>query len=209
MALGASFEASRAVTSGHPPAIFGTREVRSDNLDLFPKWKGALDRYFDERRLADRTCEETAFNRWHLSAWSVFLAGLQGRDPMEQIDSVNRYMNDRRYILDPRNYGVADYWATPGQFLSRDGDCEDYAIAKYMSLRSLGFDDSKLRVVVLQDLNLKLAHAVLVVFHGGTAYVLDNQIKQVVPADAVRHYQLYYSINEKYWWLHRPRTHKS
>ena len=73
-----------------------------------------------------------------------------------------------------------------------------------MSLRSLGFDDSRLRIVVLQDLNLGLPHAILVVYHKGRAFVLDNQIKFVVPAEKVYHYKPYYSINENHWWLHRP-----
>ena len=123
---------------------------------------------------------------------------------MDQIIAINGYMNQKRYIIDPRNYGVRDYWATPGQFLARNGDCEDYAIAKYMSLRSLGFKDSQLRIVVLKDMNLGLAHAILAVYHDGRTFVLDNQIKTVVPADKVYHYKPYYSINEKHWWLHRP-----
>ena len=123
---------------------------------------------------------------------------LRGKPPMDQIIAVNAYMNRKRYIIDPRNYGVRDYWATPRQFLSRNGDWEDYAIAKYMSLRSLGFDDSRLRIVVLQDLNLGLPHAILVVYHKGSAFVLDNQIKSVVPADKVYHYKPYYSINENH-----------
>ena len=43
------------------------------------------------------------------------------------------------YLEDLANYGLPDYWATPLQFLDRDGDCEDYAIAKFVSLRELGF----------------------------------------------------------------------
>ncbi len=126
------------------------------------------------------------------------------RSRIEQIRSVNAEMNRHRYILDPVNYGVPDYWATPFQFLRLDGDCEDYAIAKFMSLRALGFDNDSLRVVVLRDLNLKLAHAILVVYHEGQVFVLDNQISDVVEAAAIRHYRPIYSVNETAWWLHRP-----
>ncbi len=66
---------------------------------------------------------------------------------------------------------------------------------------TLGFKDSELRVVVLQDLNLGVAHAVLIVCLYGQALLLDNQIKLVVDSTRVRHYRPYYSINEKYWWL--------
>ena len=191
------------------PPLFGTREVRSDDLGLFTKWTAALDRAFDERRLADAPCTETAFNRCHFAAWRKMLDGLSGLDRMAQLAAVNRYMNRKRYILDPPNYGVSDYWAAPGQFLSRDGDCEDYAIAKFMSLKALGFKNDDMRIVVLQDLNLGIAHAVLVAYLDGRALVLDNQIEHVVSADTVRHYRPIYSINERHWWLHRANTETS
>jgi predicted transglutaminase-like cysteine proteinase len=186
-----------------PPALFGASEIRSDDLAMFTKWTAALDRAVDERRLRDAPCTADVFNRCHLAEWRRFLAGLEDLSRMAQLNAVNRYMNRKRYVLDPRNYGVSDYWAAPGQFLSRDGDCEDYAIAKFMSLKALGFTNDEMRIVVLQDLNLGIAHAVLAVYLNGRAMVLDNQIDGVVAADSVRHYRPIYSINERSWWLHR------
>ncbi len=190
------------------PALFGAREVRSDDLAMFTKWTAALQRTFDERHLADAPCTATIFNRCHLADWRRVLDNLAGLDRTVQLAAVNLYMNRKRYILDPSNYGVSDYWATPGQFLARDGDCEDYAIAKFMSLKALGFSNDDMRIVVLQDLNLGIAHAILVVYLDGRALVLDNQIENVVSADTVRHYRPIYSINERHWWLHRtgPET---
>ena len=185
------------------PALFGSHEVRSAELSLFPKWRGALARHFDEAGLADASCRAAAFNRCHLREWTGFLAGLRGAGRLDQIRAVNRFLNQRRYVIDPYNYGVPDYWATPRQFLSLDGDCEDYAIAKYFSLRALGFAPEAMRIVVLQDLNLNTAHAILVVYIDGRALVLDNQVPAVVDARAIRHYRAIYSINEQHWWLHR------
>ena len=45
--------------------------------------------------------------------------------------------------------------------------------------------------------------AVLVVYVDGVAWLLDNQIRDVVRADTVRHYRAIYSVNETTWWLHR------
>mgnify|MGYP003643181992 CR=1 FL=1 len=185
------------------PPLFNSSETPSTHVAMFPKWQGALGRYFNEGQLTDGSCESSFFNRCHLREWSEFLGGLRGKSPREQVDAVNYYMNRVRYIIDPRNYGVPDYWATPREFLSRNGDCEDYAIAKYLSLRALGFPPAKLRVVVLQDLNLKVAHAILVVYLNGRALVLDNQIRGVVSATTIHHYKAIYSINEQFWWLHR------
>lgn len=209
-ALFAAILSAATIAAGVPadaaapaPHLFGSRETRSLNITMFPKWNGALKRYFSERRLADAPCTSSAFNRCHLREWSAFLSGLRGRDRRSQLEAVNAYMNRQPYLTDPRNYGVSDYWATPAEFLTRDGDCEDYAIAKFLSLRALGFANDMLRIVVLQDLNLRVGHAILVVFLDGEALVLDNQVRRVVRAEAIHHYQPIYSINEEYWWLHQ------
>jgi predicted transglutaminase-like cysteine proteinase len=188
---------------GKTQSLFSSREVKSGKLHLFPKWQGALSRHFNEAKLSDAPCTETAFNRCHLRRWQTFLSGLEEIDRMSQVKAVNHFFNRHRYIIDPKNYGVLDYWASPFQFMTRDGDCEDYAITKYFSLRSLGFSAESMRIVVLQDLNLQTAHAVLAVYMGKKIFVLDNQIPTVVEASAILHYRPIYSINEKHWWLHR------
>ena len=224
---------ANATTTPAYPALFGTKEVHSKNLAPFAKWNGVLERYFDEVELADGDCQATSFNKCYLQDWAAFLDTLRGGDPMEQLDRVNRYMNAARYITDPRNWNTKDYWATPGQFFNRDGDWLDsgelvysgdvsegfnritisvpfdasigasYAIAKFMSLRALGWDNAHLRIVLLQDLNLKIPHAVLVVYRDDGTWVLDNQIEQLITADKILHYRPLFSLNEDSWWLHR------
>ena len=185
------------------PALFGSQELRSADLSLFPKWRGALARHFADYGLLGGPCSAASFNLCHLAEWTRFLDGLRGAARMHQVRAVNDFLNRRGYVIDPHNYGVSDYWASPRQFLSLDGDCEDYAIAKYFSLRALGFAPDAMRILVLQDLNLNTAHAVLVVYIDGKALVLDNQVPAVVDARAIHHYQAIYSINEQHWWLHR------
>ncbi len=134
-------------------------------------------------------CAQLGALKCRVPEWRKFLDSLTDKSRLEQIQAVNTYMNRRSYIEDLPNYGVPDYWATPREFLTKDGDCEDYAIAKFMSLRQLGFGADELRVVVLQDMNLNAAHAVLIVYHEGKALLLDNQIRQVVDSALVRHYR--------------------
>ncbi|MFO1190224.1 MAG: hypothetical protein U1E97_11755 [Alphaproteobacteria bacterium] len=64
-----------------------------------------------------------------------------------------------------------------------------------MALRALGFDNDALRIVVLRDLNLQLAHAILVVYYEDRVLVLDNQISDIVEATAIRHYRPIYSVS--------------
>jgi predicted transglutaminase-like cysteine proteinase len=196
VALGVGTAVPAGAATGYP-SLFGTREVAAQGLKLFPKWRGVMERFGEERKSCfDPLCSQ--------EYWKKLLADLAGADRRTQIDTVNREMNEKLYVTDPINWGVPDYWATPFQFRRKNGDCEDYAIAKFMALRALGFENAELRIVVLNDLNLGIAHAILVVYVDGKALVLDNQIKTVVPADSIRHYQPVYSVNEDGWWLHRP-----
>lgn len=188
------------------PEIFRSKEKQSTNLTPFPKWRGTIKRYFDESKVAEDCKPGSRLNVCHLDRWDQFLKGLKGRDVLSQLRAVNSEMNRRRYIIDPINWGMKDYWASPLQFFRKQGDCEDYAITKYMSMRALGVPAEDMRIVVLMDNNLRLAHAVLVVYVEGRAYVLDNQIGSVVRAETIRHYQPIYSINETAWWLHKQRA---
>ncbi len=131
------------------------------------------------------------------------LAGLRGSAPLEQLAAVQAYVNRVRWVDDRRNYGEADYWATPDEFFVRGGDCEDYAFAKYEALKQLGFQPEQMRILVLTDLKLGEPHAVLLVLVDGRIWSLDNNLRNIFPADAIRHYDPIYSINETGWWMHR------
>ena len=193
-----------AASDGPRPSFFNSVETRSDNLTPFRKWQSALDRYSREQASKEvRNCVSSLFNICHYEELADFLDGIRGDDRWDQLVAVNHYMNTRRYITDPRNWGVKDYWATLGEFMEKFGDCEDYAIAKYLALRKLGWTDDELRLVAVKDLNLKVGHAVLVAYHRGKTWMLDNQIRRVVDTDGIRHYRPVFSINETFWWRHR------
>lgn len=136
--------------------------------------------------------------------WPAMLARARTLDRTSQLAYVNSELNRFRYITDPENWGLPDYWASVRQFLARNGDCEDYAISKYMALKLLGVSPDDMRIAVVQDMNLGVPHAVLVVLHNGRFQVLDNQIATVLPDSAIVHYKPIYSINERHWWLHGP-----
>ena len=181
-----------------PPRLFGTGETQSNNIKPFPKWTDMLDRHHTEERRGDPACTPTRFIRCSVADWLAFLDGERGKERRAQLADVNAFINLHPYVLDKINY-----WETPREFAAHDGDCKDYAIAKYFSLRYLGWSEDELRVVVVQDLNLRVAHAVLAVYVGEEILILDNQARQVVRSDSIRHYRPYYSINESHWWLHK------
>lgn len=185
------------------PSFFRSTEKRSSNLKPFKKWNAALQRFAKETAMTrPGNCDAKQLNVCHYNKLEKLVGALKGKDPLSQLKTVNAQLNKAKYVTDQNNWGQKDYWATPAEFMSRFGDCEDYAIAKYVTLKMLGWEEQSLRVVAVKDLNLKVGHAVLVAFHGGKVYVLDNQIKQVVEAGRIRHYQPVFSINQKFWWRH-------
>jgi predicted transglutaminase-like cysteine proteinase len=98
------------------------------------------------------------------------------RDARARIGEINRAINATiRPVDDLKLYGVQDLWATPLiSFASRAGDCEDYAIAKYVALRESGFAAAALRLVIVQDNESHQDHAVTAVKFEGRWLVLDN-----------------------------------
>ena len=209
----AAFVVGAAITATAPtaeakikvttPSIFGSKEARSKKLGKFKKWLGVMGRYHKEKPSELNKCRPTPTNPCYVTKWRIYLNQIANQPKRKQLDLVNAYLNRYLYKIDPAIYSKKDYWATPKQFFYRSGDCEDYAISKYASLVNLGFPKKDMRLVVLQDLNLKVGHAVLVVYLDRKPYILDNQIKQVVAASRIRHYKPIYSINEFNWWLHR------
>ncbi len=184
--------------------LFGYAQASQSGIATFPQWLQALERHLRDD-LRDGDCAERRINRCHMTRWLEFLAGLRNRPPAEQLREVNRYSNRMAYVLDLENYGIEDYWAIPRQFLGNGGDCEDYAITKFFSLRWLGYAGDELRIVVVQDTNLRVPHAVLAVGRGNDIMVLDNQVREVLPHRQVVHYAPVYSINQQNWWIHTPR----
>lgn len=185
------------------PGLFGSSEWRRSSFTAFAQWQEMLVRYEAEAD-NDYDCSTLDFVLLcGFENWRDTLGALSSQPIEELLDAVNRYVNRGLYVTDQRNWGVPDYWATPGEFLHKDGDCEDYAIVKYLSLKDLGVPPEAMRIVVLEDRNLEAIHAVLAVYSGDRWFILDNQVSYVVEADSIFHYRPIYSINETAWWLHR------
>lgn len=183
------------------PLLFGTQEVSYDNLAAFPKWINVMARASAEINL---DCPQTFDGQpCKVTQWKKYIQSIQGRSLKEQLVLINNYVNSEPYRPDSSIGSSSDYWQTPGEFFATGGDCEDFAIAKFLSLKLLGIPQSAMRIVVLNDLRLRTIHAVLSVYVDGETYILDNQIKKVVPMSMVSYYQPIYSINEQHWWRHK------
>ena len=176
------------------PALFGSEEKRSSNLNPFTKWTGMFSRFEDELKKGS--------NHAAIKNWQNDLSAFKGLSLKRMAKKVNDFVNEADYILDKNNWGKSDYWATPVEFLSRGGDCEDFAITKYTALRMLGVPEEHLRIAIVHD-NLKnIPHAVLVVYTDEGTFILDNQNKRMMSGDRPGRYRPIFSINRQARWLH-------
>ncbi len=176
------------------PALFGSEERRSSNLKAFTKWSSMFDRFELEMK--------SAGNASIVAQWHENLQSFENLPLKEMASKVNHFVNQRDYILDSKNWGQSDYWATPIEFMRRGGDCEDFAIAKYAALRALGVPEERLRMAIVHDTVKDIPHAVLVVYTEQDAYILDNQSETLQSATQGTRYRPIFSINRLGWWLH-------
>ncbi|MET0102838.1 MAG: transglutaminase-like cysteine peptidase [Sedimenticola sp.] len=125
---------------------------------------------------------------------------------IEKIEVVNDFFNRLPYGTDLRNWKRNDYWATPIEALGKQSaDCEDYTIAKYITLREMGVPVKRLRIVyLLSDLIVsRKPHVALAYYEheDATPLILDNYIKEVLPASRRSDIKPIYSFNEEnIWW---------
>lgn len=184
--------------------LFGYQGNEQAGLSMFPQWIAVLERSVKQSR--DINCKENIKDQCRVKQWLDFLHSIRQLPQSKQIKKVNSYANAHPYILDINNYNVDDYWAAPREFLYNHGDCEDYAITKMLSLKILGFNMQAIRLVVLQDTNLKVAHAVLAIkMKSGDVLIMDNQIDEVISHKHILHYVPIYALDEKKWWLFLPQ----
>ncbi len=95
----------------------------------------------------------------------------------QKLQAVNDFFNKVPFKSDLKNWKREDYWATPLEFLARyKGDSEDYVIAKYFALITLGVDEKKLYFTYVNSKKFKRPHMVLSYFKTPQSdpFILDN-----------------------------------
>lgn len=127
----------------------------------------------------------------------------------EKLELVNTFFNANVLFLNDIDlWDKNDYWATPLEMLSvGGGDCEDYSIAKYFTLKELGVDETKLRITYVKATEIGQAHMVLTYFETkrSVPLVLDNLIIDIKPASQRGDLIPVYSFNGTGLWLAKSR----
>ncbi|MEZ5529046.1 MAG: transglutaminase-like cysteine peptidase [Porticoccaceae bacterium] len=141
--------------------------------------------------------------------WQDMINEYQGSEDIERLRAVNNFFNEAHFINDIDLWQKNDYWATPLEFLAKDaGDCEDFSIAKYFTLKEMGLNISKLRITYVKATLLNQAHMVLAYYETPTAVplILDNINKRILPASERSDLRPIYSFNADSLWLSRTRN---
>lgn len=128
-----------------------------------------------------------------------------------QLARSNDFFNQVPYYSDRQHWGMDDYWATPVELLgSLGGDCEDYAVAKYLMLKELGVPIERLRITYVRALRLNEAHMVLAYYPTPDAdpLILDNLNPVIRPASQRTDLEPVYSFNDDDLWLANGLTRK-
>jgi predicted transglutaminase-like cysteine proteinase len=170
---------------------FGLSTAKVTTGALLQKWRDVEHEVDDEQKVL-RICEENRASCQSQTALQ-FLAivdsarTLQGR---ARLGEINRAINLKiKPMSDLALYGADDVWSPPLATLAIGaGDCEDYAIAKFVALQEAGVSADDLRIVILRDDIRKEDHAVVAARLDGSWLMLDNRHMLMVEDQRVRDY---------------------
>jgi predicted transglutaminase-like cysteine proteinase len=143
-----------------------------------------------------------------IADWQRMIVSSDSLDEMQKLRETNAFFNRIRFVSDIDHWNREDYWATPVQMLaSGGGDCEDFSIAKYFTLRQMGVPAERMRLTYVKALELDQAHMVLTYYSTPDAdpLVLDNLVNDIRTSSSRSDLQPVYSFNGNGLWLVKAR----
>jgi predicted transglutaminase-like cysteine proteinase len=201
----ADFSTPRLGASGLPErskdALLATRynSLAMTAGEVFAKWSELQNRIrADEMAIAACLSDQTACTQAARQFLAIVDLGRK-REGRIRLGWINRAVNLAiRPTSDWTQYGYADFWASPLQTLGRGaGDCEDYAIVKYIALRELGISPHDLKLVIVQDDRFDLSHAIVAVRSEQHWLILDNRTMAILDAEDAHHYRPLFALDQQ------------
>jgi predicted transglutaminase-like cysteine proteinase len=145
-----------------------------------------------------------------LLEWEDAIRQDKSKSDREKLEKVNQFFNSRiRFVNDIDLWGVQDYWATPFETLCKNaGDCEDFAIAKFFTLKAIGMPEEKLNIMYVKALQYGIAHMVLAYYSepGTEPLILDNLIDGIAPASKRPDLMPVFGFNGSGLWTAKQRS---
>lgn len=187
-------------TSAIVKGVFGSVAIPMSNFPVSSRWRPIFQKI---SLCVDKgPCLENSPSLQRIIQQS---RGMAFRD---KLSTINKKVNELvRYKADRAIYGVADHWATPDETLARGvGDCEDFAILKMAGLSHSGIPMESMSLVILQDRQRRVFHAVLSVYTNQGTFILDNLSDRVLLDTELVNYIPLYSLSTNRAWIHGVRS---
>lgn len=155
--------------------ILGAVPFHVPGGDLAEKWREVMARWPKDAKMIS-ACSSGVCAHRGARKWLDIRQAAEKKQGMERLFLVHSAFNHAiAYGTDFQIFGKADYWATPLEVVERAGDCEDYAIAKYLMLTALGFDPADMKLVAIHETFSGQYHAILGVRVEGEWLFMDNK----------------------------------
>jgi predicted transglutaminase-like cysteine proteinase len=198
LAAGTLLSPGPAALVGRSAEPFGLFASVLSGGGLREKWLD-VERKLDDERVQLALCDGDR-DRCVSPAALQLLAivdNARAREGRARLGEINRAINLAiRPMSDLAQYGAIDVWSSPlVTFANGAGDCEDYAIAKFVALRQAGISPDDLRIVVMRDTIHGEDHAVAAARLDGHWLMLDNRRMAMVEDAYIRNYRPLFVID--------------
>ncbi len=185
--------------------VFRSVSFASHDLSALPQWTDALARMRAASAAlrgdgARPDCPGVA-----AAAWCAEIAAVKTATPARQLFEINRFVNA---LVKPREDDLPQPgtpWPGLDDVLQGRGGRVAAALAKYVSLREVGFPAEALRIVIVED-TLRGNPSILVLGHAdGQDLMLASGTDTLRDAALARNLRPFYSFNETTLWMHVPQ----
>jgi predicted transglutaminase-like cysteine proteinase len=178
---------------------FGLFTFRAPEGVLWRKWRGVESDIAKEHAVLDRCREGAEGCPSHAAQFLRLIKAVKAKSGRDQLDEANRAVNMAiRYMSDYAQHGEADRWSAPlASFATGKGDCEDYAIAKFVALAEAGFPRDDLQLVLVRDRAVRQDHAVLAARLDGHWLILDSRRSELMNDSEVANFTPLFAIGHR------------
>lgn len=132
--------------------------------------------------------------------WTKVVAQKRNFLAIGDLRSLNEFWNSIPFESDLSHWGVPDYWATPTELLrSNGGDAEDFALAKYFSLRKAGIPAKQLKMVYVRSRLISKPHMVMAYYEslGADPLILDSATNKISRGSERKDLEVVYSFDDE------------
>lgn len=172
---------AHAVTQDKGPTLFEMDVELLTQGEVLNKWSHARLEIARELRIVDRCRKDNICPAGAQQLIDLSSEGA-GRSGHARLGLINRAVNLAiSATSDEAQWHATDHWSSALETLqSGRGDCEDYAIVKYVALLDSGMSEADLKIVVMRNIFPNEDHAVVAARVDDEWLILDNRTLTLV-----------------------------